>query len=102
MLLQTFGFGHPEGVETLLRILLVERARFPAEVYNGETLPLTEDDEDISELALGLRHAERGPRPRRSGSRGGSRTRLNSKSTCKTGPWRSTRSIPKSFPNGKT
>jgi predicted nucleic acid-binding protein len=64
MLLQTFGFGHPEGIETLLRILLVERARFPAEVYNGETLPLTEDDEDISELALGLRYAERQIRTR--------------------------------------
>lgn len=59
MVLQAFGFGHPEGIETLLRILLVERARFPTEVYNGETLPLTEDDEDLSELALGLDYAER-------------------------------------------
>jgi len=59
MVLQAFGFGHPEGIETLLRTLLVERARFPAEVYNGETLPLTQDDEDLSELALGLDYAER-------------------------------------------
>lgn len=58
MILQTFGFGHPEGIETLLRILLVKRARFPTEVYNGETLPLTEDNEDLSELALGLGYAE--------------------------------------------
>jgi predicted nucleic acid-binding protein len=64
MVLQAFGFGHPEGIETLLRILLVERARFPAEVYNGETLPLTEDDEDLSELALGLDYAERQIRTR--------------------------------------
>jgi len=64
MVLQAFGFGHPEGIETLLRILLVERARFPAEVYNGETLPLTEDDEDLSELALGLGYAERQIRTR--------------------------------------
>lgn len=59
MVLQAFGFGHPEGIETLIRILLVERARFPAEVYNDETLPLTKDDEDLSELARGLRYANR-------------------------------------------
>lgn len=64
MVLQAFGFGHPEGIETLLRILLVERARFPAEVYNGETLPLPEDDEDLSELAFGLDYAERQIRTR--------------------------------------
>ena len=64
MVLQAFGFGHPEGIETLLRTLLVKRARFPAEVYNGETLPLTEEDEDLSELALGLRYAERQIRTR--------------------------------------
>ena len=59
MVLQAFGFGHPEGIETLLRVLLVERARFPTEVYNGETLPLEKDNEDLSELALGLDYAER-------------------------------------------
>jgi hypothetical protein len=64
MVLQAFGFGHPEGIETLLRILQAQRARFPAEVYNGETLPLTEDDEDLSELALGLDYAERQIRTR--------------------------------------
>lgn len=59
MVLQAFGFGHPEGIETLLCILQAQTARFPAEVYNGETLPLEEDNEDLSELALGLDYAER-------------------------------------------
>jgi predicted nucleic acid-binding protein len=64
MILQAFGFGHPTGIETLLQILQAERARFPAEVYNGETLPLAEDDENLSELALGLDYAERQIRTR--------------------------------------
>lgn len=64
MVLQAFGFGHPGGIETLLRVLQAQRARFPAEVYNGETLPLTADDEDLSELALGLDYAERQIRTR--------------------------------------
>lgn len=64
MVLQAFGFGHPEGIETLLRVLQVQRARFPAEVYNDETLPLPQDDEDLSELALGLNYAERQIRTR--------------------------------------
>lgn len=74
MILQAFGFGHPTGIETLLQVLQAERARFPAEVYNGETLPLAEDnedlseedlsEEDLSELALGLGYAERQIRTR--------------------------------------
>jgi predicted nucleic acid-binding protein len=64
MVLQAFGFGHPRGIDRLLRILLVERARFPAEVYNGETLPLSKGKENLSELALGLDYAERQIRTR--------------------------------------
>jgi predicted nucleic acid-binding protein len=64
MVLQAFGFGHPEGIETLLQVLQAQRARFPAEVYNGETLPLSGDDEELSELALGLDYAERQIRTR--------------------------------------
>jgi len=64
MILQAFGFGHPTGIETLLRVLQAERARFPAEVYNGETLPLGEDNEDLGELARGLRYARRQIRTR--------------------------------------
>jgi len=64
MILQAFGFGHPTGIETLLRVLQAERARFPAEVYDGETLPLAEEKEDPSELALGLDYAERQIRTR--------------------------------------
>ena len=64
MVLQAFGFGHPKGIETLSRVLQAERARFPAEVYNGETLPLGEDNEDLSELARGLRYARRQIRTR--------------------------------------
>lgn len=59
MVLQAFGFGDPQGIETLLRVLQAERARFPAEVYNGETLPMDEDNDDPSELARGLRYAQR-------------------------------------------
>lgn len=61
VVLQAFGFGHPRGIETLLKILQVNRARFPAEVYNGDedVLPSSEDDEDLSELARGLRYARR-------------------------------------------
>lgn len=64
MVLQAFGFGHPKGIETLLRVLQAQRTRFPAEVYNGETLPLDGDNEDLSELALGLSYAKRQIRTR--------------------------------------
>jgi predicted nucleic acid-binding protein len=61
MVLQAFGFGHPGGIELLLRVLQAETGRFPAEVYaaDEEELPLREDDEDLSELARGLRYAKR-------------------------------------------
>ncbi|WP_146109952.1 hypothetical protein [Salinibacter sp. 10B] len=61
MVLQAFGFGHPGGIELLLRILQAENGRFPAEVYAADEgeLSLGEDDEDLSELARGLRYAKR-------------------------------------------
>lgn len=61
MVLQAFGFGHQGGIELLLRILQAENGRFPSEVYaaDEEELPLGEDDEDLSELARGLRYAKR-------------------------------------------
>ena len=64
VVLQAFGFGHPTGIKTLLRVVQAQRARFPAEVYNGETLPLDEDNEDLSELARGLHYAQRQIRTR--------------------------------------
>lgn len=66
VVLQAFGFGHPEGIGLLLRVLQVKKTRFPAEVYDRDedALPLGEDDEDLSELARGLRYAKRQVRTR--------------------------------------
>jgi predicted nucleic acid-binding protein len=66
VVLHAFGFGHPDGIETLLRVLQTEQARLPAEVYNADedALPPGEDDEDLSELARGIRYARRQVRSR--------------------------------------
>lgn len=61
VVLQAFGFGHPKGIELLLEVLQAEKGQFPAEVYHAdeEELPLGKSDEELSELARGLRYAER-------------------------------------------
>lgn len=61
VVLQVFGFGYPHGLDLLVQVLGVEQARFPAEVYNEdeEALPLYRGDEELSELARGLRYAQR-------------------------------------------
>jgi predicted nucleic acid-binding protein len=55
------AFAHPNGLSMLLDALASPIARFPAEVYNRdeESLPLGDDDRDLSELARGLRFATR-------------------------------------------
>ena len=59
--LRTMAFAHPEGLSILLRGLAAPVARFPIEVYNQDegALPLAADDRELSELARGLRFAER-------------------------------------------
>ncbi|MDQ3397611.1 MAG: hypothetical protein M3511_07540 [Deinococcota bacterium] len=59
VVLRVMAFAHPEGLQIVLRALRVKTARFPAEVYNWdeEALPLTANDEALSELARGLRYA---------------------------------------------
>lgn len=61
VVLRVMAFAHPEGLDILLRALNAPRARFPAEVYNQDedALPLTAHDETLSELAGGLRYAQR-------------------------------------------
>ncbi|RIH81365.1 hypothetical protein Mterra_03209 [Calidithermus terrae] len=60
--LRHFSFAHPEGLAILLTGIGSERAYFPAEVYRQDEglLPLDDgDDEELSELARGLRWARR-------------------------------------------
>ncbi|AGY58222.1 hypothetical protein [Gloeobacter kilaueensis] len=55
------SFAHHQGIAILLTALGVERACFPAEVYNcdEDTRPLEAQDEDLSEFARGIRFAKR-------------------------------------------
>lgn len=57
--LRVMAFAHPRGIAILLAALGASRARFPAEVYDGDedALPPDADDETLSELARGLRYA---------------------------------------------
>jgi len=66
VVLRVLAFAHPRGIDILLRALDAPRARFPAEAYNADedALPLDERDEDLSELARGLRFAHRQTRDR--------------------------------------
>lgn len=59
--LRVLAFAHPQGVGILLKALAVPLARFPVEVYNQDedARPLELADEDLSELARGLRYARR-------------------------------------------
>lgn len=61
VVLRVFAFAHPQGLDILLEALNTSRAGFPAEVYNQDedNLPLNTPDEDLSELARGLRYARR-------------------------------------------
>ena len=55
------SFAHPQGIEILLDAINVSCGRFPTELYNRDedNLPLEANDEDLSELARGLRYAQR-------------------------------------------
>ncbi len=61
MVLQAFLFGDPEGAEMILAGLGVQRARFPAEVYNLDENDISLDAPDggLSEFARGIRFARR-------------------------------------------
>ncbi|MBD2182793.1 hypothetical protein H6S82_16125 [Planktothrix sp. FACHB-1355] len=61
VVLRVMSFAHPRGIDILLETLNISSARFPAEVYNRDenSRPLEEEDEGLSELAIGLRYAQR-------------------------------------------
>lgn len=61
MVLQALGFGHPNGLSILFETLSVPLCRLPPEVYNRdeESVPLSQPDRELSELARGLRFAQR-------------------------------------------
>lgn len=62
VVLRVLTFGHPQGISILMEALSISRACFPCEVYNQDedTLPLSALDDDLSELAGGIRYARRG------------------------------------------
>jgi predicted nucleic acid-binding protein len=59
--LRVMAFAHPTGLDILLAALAVPLVRCPAEVYNRDeaVYPLSQADQDLSELARGLRFAQR-------------------------------------------
>jgi|GEM_PF-2956756 len=61
VVLRAFAFAHPQGVDILLSALKTSMAYLPPEVYNQDenSLPPNVSDEDLSELARGLRYAQR-------------------------------------------
>ena len=61
VVLRTLAFAHPDGIDILLTSVRASQARFPAEVYNRDeaSRPLDQPDESLSELARGLRYAQR-------------------------------------------
>ncbi|MUG95621.1 hypothetical protein F7734_26000 [Scytonema sp. UIC 10036] len=61
VVLRVFAFAHPQGINILLEALNASRASFPCEVYNQDedNLPLNSSDENLSELATGIRYARR-------------------------------------------
>ena len=61
VILRVLAFAHPRGIDILLSAIDAPIARFPAEGYNQDEdlLPLTTLDQDLSELARGLRWARR-------------------------------------------
>ena len=61
VVLRVMSFAYPRGIDIVLEALNVSLLRFPAEVYNRDenSRPQKEDDEGLSELAKGLRYAQR-------------------------------------------
>ncbi|MGM3305372.1 hypothetical protein ACSQ6I_05175 [Anabaena sp. WFMT] len=61
VVLRVFAFAHPQGIDILLAALNTLQAVFPSEVYyqDEDYLPLNAHDEDLSELAKGIRYARR-------------------------------------------
>jgi len=61
VVLRVMSFAHPQGIEVLLDAINVSCGRFPTEVYNRDedSLPLEANEEELSELARGLRYAQR-------------------------------------------
>lgn len=59
--LRVLAFAHQQGIAIMLCALDVPRALIPAEVYDRdeEQLPLFAPDEDLSEVARGMRFARR-------------------------------------------
>lgn len=59
--LRTMAFAHPTGLDILLAALAAPVVRVPTEVYNRDeaALPLSAADDGLSELARGLRFAQR-------------------------------------------
>ncbi|MDF5729712.1 MAG: hypothetical protein PUP92_17315 [Rhizonema sp. PD38] len=61
VVLRVFAFALPQGINILLSALKTESACFSTEVYNQDenSLPPNASDEELSELARGLRYAQR-------------------------------------------
>jgi predicted nucleic acid-binding protein len=61
VVLRVFAFAHPQGIDILLTALNTPQAVFPSEVFNldEDSLPPNVSDENLSELARGLRYARR-------------------------------------------
>lgn len=59
VVLRVFAFAHPQGIDILLAALNTPQAVFPSEVFNldEDSLPPSVPDENLSELARGLRYA---------------------------------------------
>ena len=61
VVLRVMSFAHPRGIDILLEALNTSSACFPTEIYNQDenSRALEEDDEGLSELAIGLRGVQR-------------------------------------------
>jgi predicted nucleic acid-binding protein len=61
VVLRVMSFAHPQGIQILLNTLNTQSVRFPAQIYNWDedSIPIEENDEHLSELARGLRYAQR-------------------------------------------
>lgn len=62
VVLRVMAWAHPQGLDILFRAFHISGARIPIEVYNRdeENIPLKDhNDQGLSELARGLRHAKR-------------------------------------------
>jgi predicted nucleic acid-binding protein len=59
--LRVMSFAHPQGIQILLNGLNTQSVRFPAQIYNWDedSIPIEENDDHLSELARGLRYAQR-------------------------------------------